>query len=309
MPGVRHVGLTYLLPLMGGGSDCIARSGERAIPASSATADPGYLPAMGIPLLAGRNFTTRDGPQAPPVAIVNETLAGRLWPGESPVGNVVMAGCDKPTAVEIVGVARDSAVRTLGGPSQPQFYRPFAQNYTGLANFLIEATSGSVAGTETIRKALLQSGPGLRIFAVRPLREHVEQSYWQSRWEARLLSAFGILALGLAAVGLHGVAAYHVTLRSREIGIRMALGGDAKDMFRMVLADGLKLTIPGVALGLAGAAAASRLVAGFLHGVSGTDALTYAAAAAILMGVSLGACWLPGRRAAKLEPVNALRHE
>jgi len=174
---------------------------------------------------------------------------------------------------------------------------------------VVETGGDAGAALETVRKTVIASSSGARIYGVRPLSEWVERSYWQVRWEASMLGVFGGLALLLAAVGLYGVVAYHVTLRRREIGIRMAIGAQAGDVLRLVLSQGLRLTLAGVGLGLLASAGLARGMARLLYGVSPTDLLTYAAVSVLWLAVALGACYLPARRAARVDPTVALRYE
>ncbi len=309
LPNVRNAGLTYLLPLTTIGFGCVSTPLDKPIAATNGAIDPNFLPTMNMPLLAGRNFTALDTPNSPQVAIVNQTLARRLWPNESVIGKHVLVGCDDRTSAEIIGVVKDFKVRSLTEAPHAHIYLPFAQRYTGLANIVIETEGSPTAAIDTLRKFFLNSSSGLRIFQMGTLQEHVNGSFWQTKWEASLLATFGMLALLLASVGLYGVIAYHVTARTREIGIRMAIGAQRRDVFQLVLRQGLTLTLIGVVLGLLLAVAVSRLIATFLYGVSGTDPLTYTASAALWICISLLACLLPARRAARIEPVEALRHQ
>ncbi len=312
LPGVHNVGLTDLLPLLpfeASPVDCVSLPDGRSLRARGGTIDSGYLSTMRIPILAGRDFTAADAPGAPRTIIINETFAKRLWPGEQAAAKHILVGCEKPASVLVAGVARDSNVRSLGEDPQPYFYRPFAQNYAGLATIVVETAPGEVAIAQAVRKLLLAIGPGVRLFEVKPLRQQVDESYFQLRWEAVLLAIFASLALLLAAVGLFGVIAYVVAQRTREIGVRMAIGAQPRDILRLVLSQGLALTGIGMGIGFALSAAAGRLLARFLYGLSPMDLPAYAAVAGVWLAVAALACYLPARRAARIEPMAALRWE
>jgi putative ABC transport system permease protein len=270
---------------------------------------PGYLRTLNLALVAGRDFGPGEPPDGPPVAIVNETAAKRLWPGRNPIGQRVLLGCRDAFPLEVVGVARDSKFVSLGEPPNAHIYRPLSQDSGGLETILVETASDPGAMAETVRKTIAAANPDVRIYGVKQLREWVDQSYWQVRWEVWLLSAFAGLALVLAAVGLYGVIAYHVTLRTREIGIRGAVGASPRDIFRLVIRQGLSLTLAGVAIGLVLAAGLARLMAGVLYGVSPADPPTYAAVTLLWLAVAVAACYLPARRASRVDPISALRYE
>jgi len=309
LPGVKSAAVTNLLPLTPVNPDCVSESGHDAVPATTSTVSPGYLQSMRIPLTRGRNFSSADLPGAPPVAIVNETLARRLWPGQSPLGKRLMLGCHDASAFEVVGVARDARVVSLGEAFKPHVYRDFAQDSGGVQNILVETASGRTATPESLRKTIAAINPNARIYGVHPLSEWVDRSYWQVRWEVSMLGAFGVLALVLAAVGLYGVVAYHVTLRTREIGIRMAVGAQAADVSRMILQQGLTLTVAGVAIGVTLCVMLARALAPLLYGVSPADPPTYTAVSLLWMAIAGAACYLPARRATRVDPSVALRYE
>jgi predicted permease len=312
LPGVKSAAITNLLPLTPINPDCAAvPSGavRDSVQTTTSAISPGYLGTMRIALEAGRDFSTADRPDGQPVAIVNQALAKRLWPGESPIGKRLLVGCHDPSAMAVVGVARDARFVSLGEAPKPHVYRPFSQNSGGIQMILVETASGAGGMLETVRKAVVSSSAGVRLYGVRPLSEWVDRSYWQVRWEASMLGAFGGLALLLAAVGLYGVVAYQVTLRTREIGIRMALGAQATDVLRLVLRQGLALTLIGVGLGLLATMGIARVMARLLYGVSPTDLPTYAAVSLLWLAVAVAACYLPARRAARVDPTVALRHE
>jgi predicted permease len=309
LPGVKNAAITNLLPLTPINPDCASETGHDPLPATTSTISPGYLGAMRIALVGGRDFSGADRPDGPPVAIVNEALAKRLWPGQTPIGKRLLLGCHDPSPLQVVGMARDARLESLGEPPRPHVYRAFAQDSGGIQNILVETASDAGAQLETVRKTVIASSVGVRIYGVRPLTEWIDRSYWQVRWEVCLLSAFGGLALLLAAIGLYGVVAYHVTLRTREIGIRMAIGAQPAEVSRMVLRQGLGLTLVGVGIGLAASVGLARGMARLLYGVSPTDPPTYAAVSLLWLAVAFAACYLPARRAARVDPTVALRYE
>jgi len=310
LPGVRNAGVTHFLPLLfDEGSDCVSNGVGATLHAAHGTIGPGFLETMKIPVLEGRDFSSADLPNGPSVVIVNETLAQRLWPRQSAVGHRILVGCQKPETAEVVGIARDSKELSLSEGPRPYFYRSFNQNYTGLATIVVQATGSPLAMAETVRRTLLQVSKGVEIYALDTMAYHVEQSYWQTRWIASLLVIFGVLALMLAAVGLFGVIAYWANQQTHEIGIRMALGAQKVDVLGMVIGEGLKLTLIGVATGMAGGLALTRFLSSLLYGVTPTDPVTFVVVSAILTGVAILASYIPARRAASVDPMVALRYE
>jgi len=193
----------------------------------------------------------------------------------------------------------------VGEPARPHVYVPFARNSDGAQNIIVETT----ADPETIRKAIASVNAAARVYQVQTLDSWVDRSYWQVRFEVDVLGAFAVLALLLAAVGLYGMISYHVTLRRREIGIRMAVGARAADVFRLILRQGLSTTLIGVCIGLALSAVLARFMTKLLYGVSPADPLTYASVAAVWLTVAAAACYLPARRAACVDPTECLRDE
>jgi predicted permease len=310
--GVRSAALTTRLPLYAAGiaSSCVARATEKPASATSMTIDDGYLDTLRIPLLEGRDFNVTDRSGGPPVAIVNQALARRLWPDEPATGHSFQFGCDHARTVQVVGVARDSKIRSMNEVTLPHVYLPFSQAYDGGIVFIVvEAAGDPRLMTARVRETLLSANPDFRTYGVRSLSESLDASFWQARFEVWVLGILGTLALVLAAVGMYGVIAYHVTARTREIGIRVAIGARPADVFRLVIGQGMRVTLAGIGIGLALSGLASRLLASLLFGVSPTDAATWSAAVAVWLVVALLACWLPARRASRVEPVVALRHD
>jgi len=289
---------------------CVAREGNGSAPATSTTIDRGFLDTLRIPMVEGRDFASTDKAGGAAVAIVNQTLARRLWPDQPAVGHTLQMGCDRPRTLQVVGVARDSKIRSLNEVALPHVYLPFSQTYEGGIVFLVMETAGDSARLmESVRQTLVSANPDFRTYGVRRLSESLDSSFWQARFELWVLGILGGLALLLAAVGLYGVLAYHVTAHTREIGIRVALGARPSQVVQMVIAEGLRVTIAGIAMGLVISAMASRLLATLLEGVSPTDAVTWSSAVAVWIVVALVACWLPARRATRIEPLIALREE
>jgi putative ABC transport system permease protein len=277
--------------------------------------ETGYFETMGIPLVAGRDFTERDDGTAPDVVVVNETLARRLAPDGRALGRRLverdpMTG--KPKTVEVVGVAKDS--KYIWPSERPRYfaYRPVRQ--TGQSGFgsprLIVHAAGDLATiTKQVRSAASAVEPDLSVSGVTRLDELIERHVGETKLVIWASAAVGALALLLAAVGLYGVMAYAVAGRTREIGIRMALGAGRGRVRRMILGEGLALAAAGTLAGLLTSAACMRLMQSLLYGISPTDPLTYAAVALFLTAVALLACYVPARRATKVDPMVALRYE
>ncbi len=275
--------------------------------------EPAYFRTLGIPLLSGRDFTWADDLQATPVVIINATLAKRFFPGQNPLGRRIKPqignGYSAPPMREIVGIVADVKQTGLTGEPYPEVYVPLAQSPLGSMLIVIrtEVDPSSVVGP--VRKGIAAMDRDLPIYGLKTLDQYCGQSLAQPRFYSLLLGLFAALALVLAAVGLYGVISYSVTRRTHEIGVRMALGAERKDVLRLVVSQGLKLALAGVALGIIGAFGLTRFLMSLLYGVKPTDPATFIVVALVLGGVALAACYLPARRATNVHPVEALRYE
>jgi predicted permease len=268
---------------------------------------PGYFASVGIPILKGRDFTDADREGSELVAIINETTAKSFWPGEDPVGKRFKHRLN-PKTYTVVGVARDAKYAGLGPTIQPQVYYSALQFYPQAMTLIVRTSEDPqplVSQTGRIIRQLDATMPRPNSLA---MVEVLRGNLWRARLGATLLAVFGLLAVTLTSVGIYGVMAYSVTQRTREIGIRMALGAEHAQVLRMILRQGLKLTGLGVVIGLAAALGATRLIANLLY-VSPTDARAFAAVSVLLAVVALSASFLPARRAARVDPLVALRHE
>jgi putative ABC transport system permease protein len=268
---------------------------------------PNYFNAIGIPLLKGRSFNEGDTPQTPATILINETLARRFFPGGDPIGKRLIT-FNSPR--EIVGVVGDARQGALNLPPSPEIYFPNTQLAFGQQVSLVVRTTVDPASLgDAVRRAGQSVNPDAPVFRVRTMREVIAGSMAQERFNTILMTLFAVVAALLAAVGLYGVMAYNVTQRTREIGVRVALGAQSADVMRLVLRQGLRLVALGVALGLSVALALTRLMENLLFEVSATDPAPYAGVALLLALVALLACWIPARRATKVDPMIALRCE
>lgn len=221
-----------------------------------------------------------------------------------------MLGCDNSRPSEVVGVVRDSAVHALGEPPQPHLYRPLGRHYSGGLTAIVLETSTDPAGmVPAVRRTLLEMGHGVRVYAVQPLSTHVEESYADVRVQVAVLSGFGLLALLLAATGLYGVIAYRVSLRTQEIGVRMALGASRAGIFREVMWRGLVIVLIGLAIGELLTLPVTRAAGAMQIGIRPLGLSTHIGVALIWIAVALVACYLPAARAARVDPLVALRYE
>ncbi|ACB75166.1 ABC transporter permease [Opitutus terrae] len=314
LPGVESVALSSWFPLgfEGGPQHGVTVQGHEQKPGEDSSlpysiVSPGYFATLGIPLVDGRDFTDHDDDSALKVAIINETMAKRYWPGQNAIGHKFKAAWRELT---VVGVAKDGKYRSLNEPPRGFFYTPFRQGVWDLNLGLCLRTRGdpSLFGA-TLQRELRQLDPNVAVWATITMDDYIKAAFMAPVLASRLLTWLGIVALVLAAMGVYGVVAYVVSQRTQEFGVRMALGASTGDVLRLVIGQGMRVAVLGIGVGLLGAFAVTRLLAGFLYGVSPFDALTFGAVTLGLALVSLLACWLPARRATKVDPVDALRAE
>ena len=271
--------------------------------------EPDYFAVLGVPILDGRSFNDADTEGAPRVAVVNEAMAKRFWPGRSPVGErVYTEGFDKP-AHQVVGVVRDYKVRQLGEAPRPYLHFAWRQQKSRHATVLARTAGPARSAVAGLRQAVLGLEPAVVFTEEGTASDLLHLTLGPTRVGAALLGAFGAVALFLAAIGLYGVVSYNVEQRTREVGLRMALGARMTDVLRLVLGQGMRLALVGVVIGGLGAAAVARVLSSLLYGVSALDPVAYGAAVVLLLAVALAANWLPARRAARVDPMIALRTE
>jgi putative ABC transport system permease protein len=272
-----------------------------------------YFSVMKIPFLAGRAFTERDDQHSPMVLIINETFAKRHFPNENPIGKHVKPGISiegDPVWREIVGVVKDVKHRqSLSSDYEPEYYMPHAQMPINSMNLVIRTTHDPRGLAGAIQHEVQSLDRDIPVYRIKTLEQYLGVAVAQPKFNALLLGLFAGLALLLTAIGLYGVMAYSVIQRAQEIGIRVALGARSVDVLRMVLRQGLKLTAAGLAIGLAAACALTRYMQSLLFGVKAADPLTFIGIALLLIAVAIVACWIPARRATKVDPMVALRSE
>jgi putative ABC transport system permease protein len=266
-----------------------------------------YFRAMGIPLLRGRDFTDQDHLNAPRVAVINEALARRFFPDEDPIGKQIAIGGGGPR--QIVGIAGSVRHDKLRRLPEVAVYVPYRQSPTIGVTLIARTARDPAALIPAMRAAVHSVDPELAVFGIRTLEDIRHQSTFQERYTALLLGAAALLAVLLAAVGIYGVMSYHVELRAREIGVRMALGARESDVLRLIVGQGMTLAIAGLAAGVLLALAVTRVLSSMLYSVSAADPATFAAVTLFLAAVALTANYVPARRAMRVDPLVALREE
>jgi putative ABC transport system permease protein len=315
-PGVRSVGLTSSLPFSGGPATSFEIEGRPPVNDAHAPiadiriVDANYFRTLSIPLRAGRLFAEGDGAEAPRVMVINEEMSRRHWPNENPIGRrVTMKDWGPPLTGEIVGVVGDVKADGLDSSTRPMIYWPYPQ-FPGVFNSLVIRAEGDPMNiVAAVKSGVWSVDREQPLSGVRPMEDVIAGSIAPRRFNMLLLGIFAALALMLAAVGIYGVISYTVAQRTREIGVRMALGARRADVIKLVVRQGMSLALAGIGAGLAASFALTRLMANLLFGVGPSDPLTFGVIASLLGSVALLACYLPARRATKVDPLVALRSE
>ncbi len=319
VPGILAAGIGETIPMRGAGESTGIRipgrpttSEKEHLFAAYTMISPGYFSAVGTPLLQGRDFQNTDTADSMPVVIINSSMARKFWPGQDPIGKQVGPGSTRYPAGVIVGIVADVKHLSLREETGPEMYVLFNQKVwpsldTMQVALRTRADPASLAGP--VREAMRSVDPDLPLGKLTTLTMLVDESMTQPRFSMLLLGAFAALALALASIGMFGVISYSVAQRTREIGIRMALGAHRRDVFRMILGQGARLAVLGITIGLLIALMVTRLMARFLYGIQPTDPLTFLSVSALLAAVALLACYVPARRATKVDPMIALHYE
>ena len=316
IPGVSGVGFLDCPPLNGGCSETSLAQRDRpeVAPGSELSVGvhwvtPDWFPTLRVPLQRGRLFTNGDRRGTQKVVLVSETAARRYWPGQDPIGRPVSVGQGgfwKDTAY-VVGVVGDVRFGTLDSLPKPDVYLSYYQSPRGRMMMFLRTAGDPASLTPAARREIAALAPGVPLYDVRPMTTRVSDAMAYARFSALLLAAFGAVALALAALGTYGVISFGVSQRRKELGIRVALGATRGDVLRLVVGQGVGLAVVGGVLGLAGAFAATRVLASLLYGVTPSDPMTLASIVALLVGAVIVASWIPARRAASVHPAEALR--
>ncbi len=314
LPGVEAVGATSILPLSGRNDDPFHIPGRIYGPSQFDDSEfrqvtPGYLSAMRIPLLRGRRIGEQDSADSPGVVVVNQAFARRYFPRTDAIGQRLQLMGDQQPAREIIGVVGNITQIALNAPEEPEMYVPYAQFSASMMNLVVRAAADPTNLTAALQAQASAIDKDVTLSGVKTMDDLLNGSVSQPRFSSQLIGVFAALALLLAAIGLYGVVAYSVSQRINEIGIRMALGATREDVLRLVLRYGAGLALIGTALGFVASLAATRVLSSMLFEVSANDPQTFLAVSALLMAVVLGACYIPARRAAKVDPMVALRYE
>jgi predicted permease len=315
VPGVENAGGVLSLPLSGASeSTDIFLEGKESTPdgqrpqADYTMVTPNYFATLQIPLLRGRHFTAQDKKDAPLAIIINDTLAERLWPGQDPIGKRLRIGFEEKQR-EIVGVVGSIKQATLDSEASPAMYLPHLQAPTNRLTLLVRTRGEPLSMAAAVRQEVRAIDKDVPLTQVQTMEKVLGASVAQPRFSMLVVGMFAVLALVLSAVGIYGVMAYAVSRRSHEIGVRMALGAGANQVLKLVLKDGMTLALAGIAVGLLGAFVLTRLMASLLFGIGAKDPATFISVAVFLTSVAFIACYIPARRATKVDPLVALRNE
>ena len=317
LPGVQGATVARLVPLSDSSNSNgpILKEGEQLAPGAAGrnimnnVVSPGFFKTLQIPLLAGRDFDERDRKGAQRVIIVNERMAEMLWPGESALGKHIFIGPNSPNALEVVGVAKTGKYRALAETPKPYYYSPMAQRGPGGMTLMVRTSADPRSLVGAIRNQVEALDRRIPLFAIKTMTEHMSWPLWAPNMAATLSLAFALVALLLSAVGLYSVMAYIVSQRTREVGIRMALGAKRGDVLTMITTQGMRLAVIGIVIGFVFSLGLSRVLSSVLIGVSAFDVSIFVPVPLLLALVAFVACLVPARRAAKVNPLVALRYE
>ena len=313
-PGVEVAGMTQTLPLRGDYVLSVSIQGRPAEPGAEPSANyravsPGYFAALRIPVVRGRVFGPQDTERSPLVAVVDQAFAARYFPNEDPIGRGIDIGNGTDGYAQIVGIVGNVHHGGLDASPEPTMYAPFKHDTFSQMSLLVRTSDDPAKFIGTARRIVRELDGSLPAFALAPLTEAISDSVAQRRFSMLLLTVFAFVALFLAAVGLYGVVAYTVSLRTQEIGVRMAIGAEPGDVLRLVIGGGMKLALVGVVIGIAVALGVARFVSTLLFDVTPFDPASYTVTALVLLAVSVFACYVPARRAMAVDPLVALRQE
>jgi predicted permease len=314
--GVRSAGLVNTLPITGGAATNFVIQGRPALSprdepiANINIVDSGYFRAIGIPIVAGREFTENDTQQSARVMIINQTMAKQFWPNENPIGQrVTMRNWGPPMTGEVIGIVGDTRADGIAENISPMIYWPYFQFPQNFNSFVVRSDSDPTRLIAPIKERIWSIDKTLPISKIATMDQLISDSLAHRRLNMLLLSIFATVALLLAAVGIYGVMSYSVSRRTNEMGVRIALGAQTTDVLMLILKQGLRVAAMGMAIGIAAALALTRLMSSLLFGVSATDPLAFVAVAIALTIVALIACYIPARRATRVDPMAALRNE
>ena len=316
LPGVRSASLTSYLPLgftnLGVGiiiGGYQPRQDQPGPTAGLAAVGPRYFQTMGIPVLQGREFDAQDSETAPGVVVINQEMARRYFSGRNPVGQRISLAVENQPSFEIVGMVKTGKYRGLRESAQPFMYRPLSQSYSTRATLVVETAADPKAMLAPVQKAIHEIDSSVPVTDAETLEQYMRVPLFTAHLTGSVLGALGLLALSLAMAGLYAVVAYLVAHRTHEIGVRMALGAQRTDVLKLVVGQGLKLTLIGIAVGAGGGLVLARFLTSLLYGVTPTDPLTFIAVSLTFAAVALTASYIPARRAASVDPMVALRYE
>jgi predicted permease len=317
LPGVEAAATARLLPLGDSSSSTgpVLKEGETLARGSAGrnimtnVISAGFFRTMQIPLVEGRDFDDRDQVTTQRVVIINQKMAELLWPGESAVGKRILVGAESRDLIEVVGIAKTGKYRNLAEDDKPYIYYPMTQRRPAAMALVMRTNVDARELAGAIRKEVQNLDRSLPVTSVRTMNEHLTYALWAPNMAASLSLAFGLVAILLSAVGLYSVMAYVVSQRTREVGIRMALGANRADVMKMITVQGMRLAVIGVVIGLLLSLGIARALSSLLIGVSGYDMTTFVIVSTLLVLVALIACYLPARRATKIDPLVALRYE